>query len=1647
MILRNFYLSIIVLFAFTINGFASHVQGGYISYECIGNDQYEITMTLYNDCSGITPPTSPSISIAGCGTTQNLTLTQQSITEVSQLCAPQLPNSSCNGGSLPGVEEVIYTATVNLAACDCYTLSYSLCCRNTAVNIDNSQSTTFYIETTMCSGTAPCNTSPVFNSQPIPYVCVNEQVVYNFGASEPNNNTLVYNLISSMTTGAVANTYPAPYSGTNPINGITINNNNGLINFTPTAAGNYIVVVEVEEYDANGNLVSTTVEELQFVVQNCSSTNDPPAADPALTLNSANAYTDGPYSIVLCEGDDFCTDITFTDNNAGDILTLQTNATNVLPGATVNITGTNPAVMTVCWTAPAGSGGSYSFNAQAEDDACPINSFTNAAVDVTVIGSTVAGPDQTICGNQTAQINAAGGTTFNWTTISGDPINVGTNFTCNPCANPVASPSQTTVYEVTSNLTGSCVNVDTVTITVVPDFTIDSITYNNTTCLLEDVNINAYVSPAGGGYTYSWDPATNLSDPNIANPVANFSQPGTYDYDLTVTSPQGCAKTQSVSINVNNNVVPDISIMMNDTTICEGDLIPGPGYMEGVLNAQPPTQCAPSLNNTCAGAPSTSTTGPSSGQNTATNWPSPYGNWYRNAKHQFLFRANELVAAGMGAGKITEIAWETVAQNTATNTFNGYTIKIGCTSNTELTQWETGLTQVFGPQTVNVNLGWNTHTFNTAYEWDGVSNIVVEICYDNLASSYTRNWSTPWQTMGYNSTLYYYSDWDNACQSTTQSFNSPNTNRPITRFNHCLINANPNNYNWTWTPTSGLATPNDISTDASPNQTTTYQLVAEDIVGGCTDTAEVTINVNTVEASPDTVICAGQPVQLQATPTNPCASGNPTYSWTPAASLDNANIPNPIATPLATTEYIVEYNDGCGCITEDTVTVSANGTIETFDTLSICQNDQIMIHGNNETTAGDYVGNFITATGCDSTSNVHLIVNPLPTVTAPADETLCEGDNLTLTGTGTATTYTWDNGVTDGVQFTPPNGTTVYQVTGVDANGCENTDQVTVIVNPNPTPTITGPSTYCPGTTATLDAGAGYANYQWSTGSNTQTTQATDVDNPITVTVIDGNGCEGTSPSVNVNESNTIVFDDQIEICQGESVVIHGQTESTAGTYSQTYVISAGCDSIANITLVVNPLPNVNAGSDVTICQGDVVNLSGSGADSYTWTGGITDGVDFTPSNTGTTTYTVTGEDAATGCTNTDDVDVTVNPQPNAFAGNDTTICEGESITLTGQGAPSLTWDNGVQDGVSFTPSVGTITYTLTAVAGTGCVDTDEITVTVAPNPDVTVGPDYSICEGDEITLSGSGADSYSWNNNVVDGVPFSPNQTNTYIVEGTTNFGCFDSDTITVTVNPLPEPSFVSNNLSGCAPLNAAFTNTTNLTGGESCQWQFGDGTVYNDCDGAARTYNYPGCYNVSLSVTTAEGCSQTTTYDSYICVNPDPVANFNFDPALPTTTETTITFNNFSTGATDYEWTFTDVGSSDAENPIVEYPEVPGDYPIELIAISEYGCTDTTTAVLTMFEDLIFYVPNTFTPDGDGFNERFTPVMTSGFDPYDYRLLIFNRWGEVIFESQNPNIGWDGTFRGEVVQDGTYVWKIDLKVTIADERKEFYGHVNVLK
>jgi gliding motility-associated-like protein len=402
---------------------------------------------------------------------------------------------------------------------------------------------------------------------------------------------------------------------------------------------------------------------------------------------------------------------------------------------------------------------------------------------------------------------------------------------------------------------------------------------------------------------------------------------------------------------------------------------------------------------------------------------------------------------------------------------------------------------------------------------------------------------------------------------------------------------------------------------------------------------------------------------------------------------------------------------------------------------------------------------------------------------------------------------------------------------------------------------------------------------------------------------------------------------------------------------------------------------------------------------------------------------------------------------PPIDAGQNQTVCEGTQVTLTATNpsGATITWNNGVTSGIPFTSPIGTTQYVVTANLN-NCISTDAVSITVNPIPNVDAGPDQVICDGDFVTLNGSGANSYVWDNGVTNGQTFSPAQTTTYTVVGT-SIGCSASDQMTVTVNLQPQVSFTASDLEGCIPVTVDFSNTTTNVNSAQCSWSIGNLAILNGCD-QSFTFTQAGCYNITLQITSDEGCVGSTTYQNFICVDDYPVANFSVSPSFLTPINNQATFINGSIGAETYDWDFGDGNSSNAENPQhIYYNDEEETYMIQLIAYSELGCPDTAYATIDMREDLVFYVPNTFTPDGDDFNETFLPIFTSGFDPYDFNLLIFNRWGEILFESNNHQVGWDGTYGGKVVKDGTYIWKIEFKTKYTDERKVHHGHVNILR
>ena len=537
------------------------------------------------------------------------------------------------------------------------------------------------------------------------------------------------------------------------------------------------------------------------------------------------------------------------------------------------------------------------------------------------------------------------------------------------------------------------------------------------------------------------------------------------------------------------------------------------------------------------------------------------------------------------------------------------------------------------------------------------------------------------------------------------------------------------------------------------------------------------------------------------------------------------------------------------------------------------------------------------------------------------------------------------------------------------------------------------------------------------------------------------------------------------------------------GDYTFTYTVSAiaPCASDdASFTVTVEQEAVAGADNSASLCNtaGTTIDLDAllagnNGPGTWAETTAMPSG-QFTPATgvlnaaglpAGNYTFTFTVGATAPCVPDAADFTITIQQEVTAGIDNNDDICNTAGNTLdlnsllVGNDAGGV-WSETSASG-QFNAATGifnagglagatyTFTYTVNAVAPC-LLDVANFSVDVNAIPNVNAGVDQTVCDGTLVTLSGSGAVNYFWSGTVNNGIPFlQPVGTTTYTVTGTDNNGCTNTDVVNVTVNEVPDVAFYGDDLSGCAPFTVTFHNLT-LLAGNNCTWSFGDGVTGNGCDSVTYTYGNPGTYNVGLTVTTAQGCSSSATYNSYVTVVPFPVASFTYDPDVVTVENTEVEFTNESTDADSYSWDFGDETATSMEtDPTHEFPVVGNiDYTVLLTAYSDEGCSSTYEVIVNVQDVLIFFVPNIFTPDGDDVNNVFLPVFTSGFDIYDYHLAIYDRWGEVLFESFNSEVGWSGTYGTQgLVEDGVYIWHIEFGDNRSDKRHEHHGHVTVLK
>jgi gliding motility-associated-like protein len=1132
----------------------------------------------------------------------------------------------------------------------------------------------------------------------------------------------------------------------------------------------------------------------------------------------------------------------------------------------------------------------------------------------------VIAANQTICGLSSVMLNASGAASYAWKPSTG--------LSCNNCASPIASPASTTTYTIVGTSSFGCIDSGTVTVTVSPAPTVSA---------GPDVNICFGASTAltaTGAATYSWSPSTGLSATTGASVTATPAS--TTTYFVTGTTAAGCSDTDTVVIVV--NPIPVVSVTPSQA-ICIGGSATLTATGATTYSWSPSTGLSSTTGATVTANPATTTTytvvGTSNGcsaqaSTTITVNPLPV----------IQITGSNVLCAGQSttltASGASTYSW---SPSTGLSATTGVVVTVQPATTTTYTVSGTATTGCVNTANISVTV----YPVPTVFAGKDTS-----LCAGGLV---------PLSASG----------------ATTYS----------------------------WSPATGLSSTTVSNPTAQPTTTTTYVVIGLD-AHSCSDTDTVIVTVHplpVVNAGSNKSVCPGGSATLNGT-------GASAYSWAPAATLSCNNCASPVAMPATTTTYVLTGTSALGCINTSQVTV----TVISKPTISIAGNRAFCIGSGTTLTASGAntfiwspatglsatTGATVTAqpssattytvigtsgAGCSDTTTVTITINALPIVNAGPDTSICAGGNVQLNASG-ASTYSWSNSgsLSSGSVANPyagPATTTNYVVTGTDANGCSNKDSVIVTVHPKPVVSAGSNTSICPGGTATL-AATGASSYSWTPAA---TLSCNNCANPIatpattttyTVTGTDNFGCVNTSSvTVQVGSAPVVTINGINTICAGSSTILAaagansfswspatGLNTTTSATviaqpaatttYTVTGTSGVGCSGTATITIRVNALPLVNAGVDTSLCKGNSVVLTASGASSYTWspsTGlSATNIASPTASPAATTTYFVTGTDA-NGCSKKDSLLVTVNVLPNVTASANTSVCPGGTVTLSANGAATFSWTpsatlscNNCANPVA-SPS-STTTYVVTGTSSQGCIDTGMVTVAVNPTPVVTLSGPLNICFGDTTTLTVSGASTFTWipstNLSATTGVTVKayPTTTTSYKVVGTNGIGCSDTLMFTINVNPLPIVTAGSDTticFGSSVPLAA--------TGASAYLWSPATGlsstVVANPTASPATSTSYV------VKGTDSKGCSNQDTV--LVTVNPLPVVSAGSNTSICLGNSTTLN----GSGAVSYSWSPSASLSCNTCTSPIATPATTTTY--VLTGTSASGCIDT--AHVTVF------------------------------------------------------------------------------------------------
>ncbi|TND03488.1 MAG: Adhesin AidA-related [Bacteroidetes bacterium] len=1208
-------------------------------------------------------------------------------------------------------------------------------------------------------------------------------------------------------------------------------------------------------------------------------------------------------------------------------------------------------------------------------------------------------------------------------------------------------------YTVSATDVNGCVASTSVTITE-PNALAGNLISTDPSCFGQS-NGTASISVNGGTtpYTYSWSPGGQTT------PAVSGLSAG--QYIVTTTDANGCVMSQTVTLTnppvmIANTTVTNVGCYNACNGTATATVINGTGPYTYLWN-DPSTQTTMTAGNLCAGSYSVTVTdfnGCTAMAGATITQPAIFAASISQSSNVSCAGACDGSATATTTGGTAPYSFMWLPGNQSSASVNNmcagtYTVNVtdanGCSATTTVTITE--------PIAITTSiLGTNASCNGTC---DGTATVV----YNGGVGPYSFLWNPAFQTTPNVTNLcagtYSVTITDaNGCTSTNQiAITEPTilgVNITTTSPSNCgqangsacaqiIGGVGPYTYSWNDPAQQTTSCANNIQGNSYTVTVTDANGCSAIGVANVNDIAAPVVNINPVTD----VTCFGA--------NNGTAQANISGGAQPYNLLWSNGQTSAFATNLGSGPQTITVTDAAGCVASASVNIFEptqllSAIISTSDAscFGSCNGIATVGAGGGTTpytyswndpgaqtsqtaTAlcqGSYIVTITDANGCTATSTA-TITQPTQvtaTLVSQTDASCNGGSNgsvsVNTSGGTPGYTYSWTPNVSGGPQaFNLAAGTYALQI--IDANGCTFNSSYNIT---EPTPVTAIPAV----TDASCGSNNGKINLAVSGGTPGYTFQWND-------------------PQAQTTQLAANLF---------------------AGTYTCIITDANGCTGSVSATVIDMGSPAIDSTFfSAPLCNGTltgsatVIVKDGTPPYSYYWT--PTNQTSNTANGLGVGTYTCTITDA-NGCTVTAVINVTQPAPLIVLVSPPDTVCYGQvtQVWAAGQGGTpgyQYFWDNGNTTPGPFTVNSTTnVTYSVFVVDTNGCQSpTMPVTVVVLPALTVT-SPTVTICNGQTATLTATGGGgnggpyTYTWSNGFTGStqtVTVNTSQSPAVFIV-TIDDGCSDavSDTTVVIVNPTAVAFFSATDTAGCAPLTTYFQAFSDI--GTQYIWDFGDSTGTAGGTTPSYTYNNAGVYDVTLIVVTAQGCSTVVVQPGLVEVYPVPVAAFTPTPNEATLVNSTISFIDGSSGNNTWEWDFGAPGSADTSNladPQYTYTDT-GTYTITLTVTNSYGCTSTVSDEVIIRPDYILFAPNCFTPNGDGKNEYFFPVGV-GIDNNNFVMYIFDRWGNLIFETHDINRGWDGHANGGkyMAQEDVYVWKIVCNDFAGNEHM-YLGHVTLL-